>query len=314
MRHIILGLACTCSAALVTAPLAPAQEGSPLGFVNKLGQDLDVRSGGRVLADEILSGKVILPELATPIAGVPAMPQIQLRGGHHQVNDPGLDYVQIFAGFRPFVRATQSEISAAAFGRNIVVTYNNSAGIHVSPSGPGLIVDRVQISGFSVSSDGGQTWKSGFMPPAAGASLTFGDPSIGVDRRGVFYFAGLGANASGLSTIQVNKSVDGGSTWSPAVIVQQDDGSDKEWLAVGPDPAIKNRDNVYVTWTSFQPTRCELRFGRSTDGGATWTAKTIFIPTADPNPNNPQNCLQFSNPVVDSITGTLYVPFLRFSN
>jgi hypothetical protein len=80
------------------------------------------------------------------------------------------------------------------------------------------------------------------------------------------------------------------------------------------DPAIKNRDNVYVTWTSFQPTRCELRFGRSTDGGATWKAKTIFIPTADPNPNNPQNCLQYSNPVVDSITGTLYVPFLRFSN
>src|SRR5439155_8377203 len=100
MRHIILGLACTCSAALVTAPLAPAQEGSPLGFVNKLGQDLDVRSGGRVLDDEILSGKVILPELATPIAGVPAIPQIQLRGGNHQVNDPGLDYVQIFASVR----------------------------------------------------------------------------------------------------------------------------------------------------------------------------------------------------------------------
>ena len=134
MRDIMLGLVCTCSAALVTAPLAPAQEGSPLGFVNKLGQDLDVRSGGRVLADEILSGKVILPELATPIAGVPAIPQIQLRGGNQQANDPGLDYLQIFAGFRPFVRATQSETSAAAFGQNIVVTYNNSAGLHVSPN------------------------------------------------------------------------------------------------------------------------------------------------------------------------------------
>ncbi len=80
MRHIMLGLACTCSAALVIAPLAPAQEGPALGFVNKLGQDMDVRSGSRVLADEFLSGNVILPELATPIAGVPAVPQIQLRG------------------------------------------------------------------------------------------------------------------------------------------------------------------------------------------------------------------------------------------
>ena len=76
----------------------------------------------------------------------------------------------------------------AAFGRNIVVTYNNSTGIHVirNPSGPGLVADRVQLSGFSSSNDGGQTWKSGFIPPSAGATDTFGDPSIGVDRHGVF--------------------------------------------------------------------------------------------------------------------------------
>src|SRR5262249_61434926 len=36
--------------------------------------------------------------------------------------------------------------------------------------------------------------------------------------------------------------------------------------------------------------------------------------TADPDPTHPQNCLQFTNPAVDPITGALYVPFLRFSN
>src|SRR5262249_52944564 len=142
---------------------------------------------------------------------------------------------------------------------------------------------------------------------------TFGDPSVGVDRHGVFYFANLAETAIH-GAIAVNKSTDGGNTWSPGVVVQEDDNSDKEWLAVGPDPVNKNRDNVYVTWTSFQPKACELRLGSSTDGGATWTAKTIFVPTASPNPSHPQNCLQFSNIVVDSITGTLYVPFLRFSN
>ncbi len=224
--------------------------------------------------------------------------------------------MQIFPGFRPFVRATQSEVSTAAFGRNIVVTYNDSTGIHVSPnpSGPGLIVDRVQISGFASSSDGGKTWTKGFMPPAAGATDTFGDPSVGVDRHGNFYFANLAADAHGNGTIQVNKSTDGGKTWGPGVIVQVDNGSDKEWLAVGPDPANGSQDNVYVTWTSFQADACELRFGRSTDGGTTFTAKTIFVPTADPDPTHPQNCLQFSNPVVDPITGSLYVPFLHFSN
>jgi hypothetical protein len=239
-----------------------------LGFVNKLGQDLDVRSGARILADDVLSGKVILPGPAPSVPAGTTVPQIQLRGGNTQANDPTLDYVQIFAGSRPFVRATQGETSMAVFGRNIVATYNNSAGIHVSlnPSGPGLIVDRVQLSGYSVSNDDGQTWASGSMPPAAGASSTFGDPSIGVDRHGDFYFANLGADANleadglGHATIQVNKSVDGGNTWSSAVVVQSDDAADKDWLTVGPDPVVKNRDNVYVTWTSFQPAACELRF------------------------------------------------------
>lgn len=301
--------------AVLAAP-AIAQSGPPLGFVNKLGIEIDVRSGGRILQDEILSGNVILPDSASPVGGGSTVPQVQLRGGNVQVNvNPNTDYIQIFAGFRPFLHFTQSEVSAAAHNRNIVVTYNDSAGIQVgpNPSGPGLIFTRVQISGFSASSDGGQTWRSGFIPPAAGASETFGDPSVGVDRHGVFYFANLAADATH-GTIQVNKSTDGGNTWSDGVVVQEDDASDKEWLAVGPDPVQKNRDNVYVTWTSFQTAACELRFGRSTDGGATWMAKTIYVPTADPNPTHPQNCLTFSNPVVDPITGTLYVPFLHFSN
>jgi len=297
--------------------LAPAARAQGLGFVSKLGQDMDVRSGGRVLADELsTSGRIVLPDIDSPVAGTDVVPQIQLRGGNVQVNSSSEDFVQIFTGFRPFVRATQSEVSTAAFGRNIVVTYNDSTGLHVSPNpnGPGLIVDRVRLSGFATSNDGGRTWTSGFMPPAAGASETFGDPSVGVDRFGNFFFANLADNAAGHGAIAVNRSTDGGRTWSDGVIVQVDDGSDKEWLAVGPDPKVKSRDNVYVTWTSFQSATCELRFGRSIDGGASFTAKTIFVPAADPNPTHPQNCLQFSNPVVDQITGTLYIPFLRFSN
>src|SRR5258708_216327 len=178
-RLVLCGLA-ICSVVFVRPAIA---QNPPLGFVTKLGVDVDVRSGGRILADDVLSGNVILADLATPIAGVPTVPQIQLRGGNVQVNVPPADYIQIFTGFRPFVHTTQSEVSTAAFGRNIVVTYNDSAGLHVTPnpSGPGLIVDQVQLSSFSVSNDGGQTWTRGRMPPVAGAAETFGDPSVGVD-------------------------------------------------------------------------------------------------------------------------------------
>ena len=302
-------------AGVLSVPCALAQGGPPLGFVTKLGQDMDVRSGTRIISDDNAPGGIILPELAGGAGGGLTVPQIQLRGGNVQVNDPGQTFVQIFPGFRPFVRATRSEVSAAASGRNIVVTYNNSTGIHVipNPHGPGLIADRVMLSGYSTSNDGGATFTSAYMPPSVGGAETFGDPSIGVDRHGNFFFANLAADAKH-GTIQVNTSTDGGNTWSPGVVVQEDDASDKEWLAVGPDPAVKSRDNVYVTWTSFQPAACELRFGRSIDGGATFTAKTIFVPTSDPNPTHPQNCLTFSNPVVDEVTGSLYVPFLHFSN
>ncbi len=302
---------------LATVLVAPLfGQGPTVGFVNKLGIEIDVRSGGKILQDELANGQTILPDLNSPVSGGSTVPQIQLRGGNLQVNDPLNDFVQIFDGFRPFVRATQSEVSSAVFGQNIVVTFNDSTGIHVSPNpnGPGLVTDQVLLSSYSTSNDGGKTWKSGRMPPIAGAAETFGDPSVGVDRHGVFYFAQLATDAAGHGAIGVNKSIDGGNTWGPGVLVQEDDASDKEWLAVGPDPVNKNRDNIYVTWTSFQTNACELRFGVSTDGGTTFTSKTIYVPTSDPDPTHPTNCLTFTNPVVDAITGTLYVPFLHFSN
>ena len=158
-----------------------AAQGSLTSYVTKLGVDLDVRSGSRVLADD-LSSQVILPDGSEPVSGGSTVPQIQFRGGNVQVNDSTQDFVQIFPGFRPFVHATQSEVSTAAFGKNIVVTFNDSTGFHVSrnPGGPGLIVDRVRLSSFAVSNDGGQTFNRGSMPPPTNGKQTFGDPSVGV--------------------------------------------------------------------------------------------------------------------------------------
>src|SRR5207344_1760063 len=80
--------------------------------VNKNGFEIDERSIGKILADETLSSRgVVLDTLVSPVQGLPTFPQMQLRGGNTQVNDPALDNIQIFPGFRPFIEFTQSETS-----------------------------------------------------------------------------------------------------------------------------------------------------------------------------------------------------------
>lgn len=234
-----------------------------------------------------------------------------------QANNPALDHIQTFAGTRPFEFSIQSETSIVRSGRDIVVGYNSSANQPVVQIGSQLFFTHRFFSGFSSSHDGGRTWTSGFVPPVPGSIFTFGDPSLAVDRAGNFYYATLGAtgdNAHG--TLSVNKSTDGGASFGPGIVAAIDDGSDKEWLAAGPDPVNKKRDNLYLAWTSFQPpvgtTHSELRFTRSTDGGATWSAQRILFAPVDTGVMS--RFIQFANPIVDSSTGRLYIPFLHFSN
>src|SRR5689334_12935664 len=89
-------------------------QGPPTAYVNKLGTDMDVRTGSRIFADGGGAGSLILPDGTTPVPGSPSVPQIQPRGSNTQVNDPAQDYVQSFPRFRPFVHATQSETSVAS--------------------------------------------------------------------------------------------------------------------------------------------------------------------------------------------------------
>ena len=236
---------------------------------------------------------------------------------NRQVNNPALDHIVTFTGTRPFEFSTQSETSLTANGKHIVVGYNSSAAAVVQRFPQGLFFTQLLFSAYSVSHDGGTTWTSGFVPPTAGSAFTFGDPSLALDRNGNVFYASLGADAKGNGVVIINKSTDNGSTFGTATIVATDNGSDKEWLAIGPDPAVSQRDNLYVTWTSFkanskgQTIGSELMLARSTDGGASWSSKSLFAPVDD---HINSSFIQFSNPVVDASTGRLYVPFLHFSD
>jgi hypothetical protein len=295
--------------------------------VSKSGGDLDLRSTGRFLRDQVVGHVLLGPDAIATSSPSVTTGTTPLPSPNTQVNDPALDNIQIFPSFAPFLHYTQSETTVAAAGQNIVVSYNNSAGVTLVQTpkagftppkgpGPGLVFTRVQLSGYSVSGDGGRTWTSGYVPAAPGVGpFTFGDGVVVVDRRGNFYYSSLGLTANGHGAVVVNASTDGGRTFGAGVIAAVDDGSDKSWIAVGPDPKNPGRDNVYVTWTRFSSTGSAVAFAVSTDGGQTFQSKIIFAPGPDTaDPTHPQNFIQFTNPVVDRSNGRLYIPFAHFSN
>lgn len=281
----------------------------------KDGDDIDLLSSPSMPANEVIANSVfVIPDSGSVVPGQALGAQIQLRGANTQVNDPALDVIYTFPGFRPFVEYTQSETTITGNGGTLVASYNSSANQPLVLLPGGLFFEQRFLSGYSSSQDGGKTWKSGFVPPVPGSIFTFGDGVVAMDRQNNVYYAGLAADASGAGIVQVNKSTDGGQTWSDGIAVAVDNGSDKEWIAVGPDPVNRNQDNIYVTWTSFQSTGQQIRLAISKDGGATWTSSIIWNPAPDPDDTHPQNSLSFTNPVVDRFTGTLYIPFAQFSN
>jgi len=279
-------------------------------------------AGGQMLQRAVQSGRTVR------VTGTGSSGQ-QLRGasgddrndsGNVQANDPALDHIQTFPGTRPFEFATQSETSAVKNGRDITVGYNSSAGAVVQQFPQGLFFTTLKFSAFSTSHDGGRTWSSGFIPAIDDnqAPFTFGDPALAADRRGNIFYASLGVTADGAhGALILSKSSDRGSSFGKTVLVAVDDGSDKEWLAIGADPTSPRRDNIYVTWTSFitnaqnQTIASELWLARSIDGGQTFTSRRLFAPVDD---GRNSSFIQFSNPVVDASSGRLYIPFLHFSD
>lgn len=301
MHRILLAVAVF--AALLCVASAPEREerdaGEPGGGLRFSGG----LAGRRLGARETLS---------TRIPAGPALPfaatRRPVRGGDVQVNDPGRDAVYAFPDANPPVAPlwlfNQSETSLVVRGQTVVVTYNDTAGVEFGLTGGAPRVTSWNVVGFSTSTNGGQSWRTGFLPGPPGG-LTDVDNVVDVDRAGRFYAATLSDTGGTVYSVAVSHSEDG-LTWSTPVVPEPGP-ADKPWMAVGPDPAQPSRDVVYVTWTKFLRTGAFLRLARSTDGGTTWTASTLSPPAPDPGP------FQYTNPVVDSESGRLYVSYARTS-
>jgi hypothetical protein len=135
--------------------------------------------------------------------------------------------------------------------------------------------------GWATSLDGGRTWTNGNMPnltqAVGGAWERASDPAVAWGPDHVVYINSLVVSFhAGVSGMAVQRSSDGGLTWSDPVVVQSDPTSqafnDKNWIAVDTNPSSPYLGRIYVAWDRSDISGAEPIVLRSSDDhGQTWS-------------------------------------------
>ena len=193
-----------------------------------------------------------------------------------------------------FPNITQSETFTAANPDNpdqIVVAYNDSRGRNVNP---------INISGASVSTDGGLTFDR--LTKANGQSPfdnTTGDPVILYNKPSATWFTvwiGDGSCGGGLGGYKSTTPWDPNS-WTHSPCVHSGASDDRESGYADNNPASPFFGRMYVSWNNFAVGGGAIQVVRSSDNGATWSAAVTVAPTFIRN-------VQITG---DKITGAVYI-------
>jgi hypothetical protein len=169
------------------------------------------------------------------------------------------------------------------------------------------------VLGFHLSSDGGSTWKRTCMPSIITQQRVFwpsDEPSVGYDRKGAAYIAGLyfDSEAMGYGFVAFQKSADG-THWSKPAVALRLPGHTYPFetgLTVDTNAGSPWVDSLYVSgilWTD-QGFKNQVQVSHSTDGGVTW--KQVAAESVQKYPSQ-----DFFTRLAAGKDGTVYLTWMR---
>jgi hypothetical protein len=167
----------------------------------------------------------------------------------------------------PAIQVHQSEPSTA-----------EELSIAINPANPSILAAGANINYQFRSTDGGTSWTEHFLSSSLGVA---GDPCVVFDADGNLYYSHLAFPQGGswLDRIVVQKSTDGGMTWSDGVGVGHNPPKDQDKSIMTADrTGSPYRNNLYIAWTEFDTygssapnDSTRILFSRSDDQSFSWS-------------------------------------------
>jgi hypothetical protein len=194
--------------------------------------------------------------------------------------------------------ATEVEPDTFAFGSTIVSAFQT-----------GRIFDGGSSDiGFATSTNGGATWKHGFLPGITtfykgGRYTAASDASVAYDPAHGKWLVGSIAitNATGVAVLASSSS--DGLTWNNPVTVNNNSSfADKDWIVCDSNSSSPFYGHCYVEWEDAG-IGDQVEMSTSTDGGQTWSA-AFLVP----------NAIGLGGQPVVQANGTMVVPFLSLDS
>jgi hypothetical protein len=200
---------------------------------------------------------------------------------------------------------TEVEPSSFAWGSTIVSAFH----VGRRPNSEGWGSADV---GFATSTNGGKTWKYGYLPGLTinyqgGSYGAASDPAVAYDaKHGQWLIAslpvvGLNPQSGLIGDVAVSRSTDG-LHWGNPIVIDSTHLDDKDWIVCDNNASSAYYGNCYTEWDQAYGTG-EVLMSTSSDGGQTWGPG---LPSSD-------RAVGLGGEPLVQPNGTVIVPFEEYS-